>query len=60
MKNQIMIAGVIIVMLVSTGCSFISPNRSKALSEKEQVKLLTEQIVQLTRIADSLEKLTQK
>lgn len=55
MKKVIMIASMVVLV---SGCSFISPSRSKAQSEIKQVKLLEEQNVQLTRIADSLEKLT--
>lgn len=60
MKKKIMIVGVVVAVLGTTGCSFISPTRSKALSEKKQVELLIEQNVQLTRIANALEKLTIK
>ena len=59
-----------IVLLFALGvasCSYVDPQRSKALSEEKQTALmqsqdtlLREQNKQLAKIANALEKLTQK
>jgi uncharacterized protein YceK len=59
--NKIVIAVIGLVLL--SGCSFVAPDISKAQSEQRQLKesetqtkLLDAQLVQLTRIANALEK----
>ena len=49
------IVGIIIGVCTMGGCAMLSPSRSKALSEIEQVKVMKEQNQILERIAVALE-----
>ena len=66
MKKIVAICMLTVIVLIS-GCSFIAPSVSKALTEKEQsemlkqeVALLKEQNAKLERIAIALEILAKK
>lgn len=45
----------IVICLLISGCEFVAPDVSKALSETKQVELNERQVVALERIAKALE-----
>mgnify|MGYP001564796016 CR=1 FL=1 len=46
----------VVLLLSLSGCSYVAPDISKALTEEKQAKIMERQVKALERIADCLER----
>ena len=67
MRKALLIGTLFFVVIMTSGCSFLAPNISKAQTEKEQLEAEKEQTevqkqqtIELKRIADALETIANK